>query len=106
VQTNPASSTQAKYTGIRNKLVYESSFSIMDGITSYNYQPDTPANAVRVVDTPLNTANFAAQRHEDQPNSRLQFDNSVSVSASGLGEHMLKGGISSRASSARATTTC
>ncbi len=107
VQTNPASSTQAKYTGIHNKLVYESSFSIMDGITSYNYQPGTPATAVRVVDTPLNTANFAAQRHEDQPNSRLQFDNSVSVSASGAAASTCsRPASSSRASSTRATTTC
>jgi hypothetical protein len=94
VQTNPASSTQAKYTGIRKKLVYESSFSIMSGITSYNYQPGTPATAVRVVDTPADSANFAAQRHEDQPNSRLQFDNSVSYGASGLGgDHLFKGGV-------------
>ncbi|MCU1381989.1 MAG: TonB-dependent receptor [Acidobacteria bacterium] len=94
VQTNPASSTQAKYTGIHNKLVYESSFSIMSGITSYNYQPNTPATAVRIVDTPADSANFAAQRHEDQPNSRLQFDNSVSISKSGLGgDHVFKGGI-------------
>src|SRR3954451_5252555 len=94
VQTNPASSTQAKYTGIHNKLVYESSFSIMSGITSYNYQPGTVATAVRVVDTPADSANFAAQRHEDQPNSRLQFDNSVSISKSGMGgDHVFKGGI-------------
>ncbi len=93
VQTNPASSTQAKYTGIRKKLVYESSFSVMDGITSYNYQPDTPSTAVRIVDTPLNTAKGAAQRHEDQPNQRLQFDNTVSYSASGAGDHLFKGGI-------------
>src|SRR5947208_1734303 len=50
VQTNPASSTQAKYTGIRNKLVYESSFSIMRGQTNYLYQPGTPPNAVRAQD--------------------------------------------------------
>jgi Carboxypeptidase regulatory-like domain len=39
VQTNPASNTQVKYTGIRNLLVYESSFSLMDGQTNYTYQP-------------------------------------------------------------------
>jgi hypothetical protein len=94
VQTNPASSTQAKYTGIHNKTVFESSFSIMSGITSYNYQPNTPATAVRVVDTPADSANFAAQRHEDQPNSRLQFDNSVSISKSGAGgDHLFKAGV-------------
>src|SRR5947207_969047 len=33
IQTNPASSTQAKYTGIRNTVAYETSFSIMKGQT-------------------------------------------------------------------------
>jgi hypothetical protein len=94
VQTNPASSTQAKYTGIRKKLVYESSFSVMDGLTSYNYQPDTPSTAVRATDSVLNTAKFAAQRHEDQPNQRLQFDNTVSLSTAGLGgDHLFKAGL-------------
>ncbi|MBI3493131.1 MAG: hypothetical protein HY047_15330 [Acidobacteria bacterium] len=94
VQTNPASSTQAKYTGIRNKLVFESSFSVMDGQTNYMYQPDTPANAIRVEDSTLGIFNFAATRHEEQPNSRLQFDNTVSYSASGLGgDHLLKAGV-------------
>jgi outer membrane receptor protein involved in Fe transport len=94
VQTNPASSTQAKYTGIRNKLVYESSFSLMDGQTNYFYQPDTPANAVRMEDATLNKSDFAAQRHEEQPNARLQFDNTVSFAASGRGgDHLLKTGV-------------
>ena len=94
VQTNPASSTQAKYTGIRNRLVYESSFSIMDGQTNYFYQPDTPANAVRMEDATRNESNFAAQRHEEQPNSRLQFDNTVSYTTNGFGgDHLLKAGV-------------
>ena len=94
VQTNPASSTQAKYTGIRNKLVYESSFSLMDGQTNYFYQPDTPATAVRMEDATLNRSDFAAQRHEEQPNSRLQFDNTVSYATPGFGgDHLLKAGV-------------
>jgi len=94
VQENPASSTQAKYTGIRNKLVYESSFSVMSGQTSYLYQPNTPANAVRKEDATAGFADFAAQRHEENPNSRIQFDNIVSTSLSGLGgDHLLKGGV-------------
>jgi hypothetical protein len=94
VQTNPASSTQAKYTGIYNKLVYESSFSLMDGQTNYSYQDDVPATAVRIEDSTLNIADKAAQRHEEQPNSRLQFDNIVSYSASGLGgDHLIKTGV-------------
>lgn len=94
VQTNPASATQAKYTGIHNKLVYESSFSVMNGQTNYSYQPDTPATAVRMEDATLNIADFAAQRHEEQPNSRYQFDNTVSYSASGMGgDHLIKTGV-------------
>jgi hypothetical protein len=94
VQTNPATSTQAKYTGIRNKLVFESSFSLMDGQTNYFYQPDTLPTAVRMEDATRNESNFAAQRHEEQPNSRLQFDNTMSYSLNGFGgDHLLKGGV-------------
>jgi hypothetical protein len=94
VQTNPASSTQAKYTGIHNKMVFESSFSFMNGETDYAYQPNTPPTAVRATDATLDTANFAAQRAEQQPNSRLQFDNTVSYSKTGLGgDHLFKGGL-------------
>jgi hypothetical protein len=94
VQTNPASSTQAKYTGIHNKMVFESSFSIMKGETDYSYQPNTPASAIRVVDTTADTARNAAQRNEQQPNSRIQFDNSLSYSKAGWGgDHLFKGGV-------------
>jgi hypothetical protein len=94
VQTNPASSTQARYTGIRNKLVFESSFSIMKGETDYSYQPGTPTTAVRAQDSVFNTASFAAQRQEEQPNSRTQFDNIVSYSKAGWGgDHLFKGGV-------------
>jgi hypothetical protein len=94
VQTNPAFSSQIKYTGIKNKTVFESSFSVMNGQTNYSYQPDTPANAVRMEDATLNISNFAAQRHEEQPNSRYQFDNTVSQSLTGFGgDHLLKAGV-------------
>jgi hypothetical protein len=94
VQTNPASSTQAKYYGIRQRLVFESSFSFMNGQTNYLYQPGTPTNAVRAEDSTLNTANFAAQRHEEQPNSRTQFDNTLSYTKTGWGgDHLFKGGV-------------
>jgi carboxypeptidase family protein/TonB-dependent receptor-like protein len=94
VQQNPASSTQAKYTGIHNKLVFESSFSVMDGITKYLYQPDTPANAVRKEDATAGVADNAAQRHEENPNQRLQFDNTVSLAKTGWGgSHLFKGGV-------------
>jgi hypothetical protein len=94
VQTNPASTTQAKYTGIRKKLVFESSFSIMDGQTNYKYQDGTPADAIRVVDNTLSTAANAAARDEEQPNSRTQWDNIVSYAVNGVGgDHLLKGGV-------------
>jgi hypothetical protein len=94
VQTNPAFSSQAKYTGIHNRTVFESSFSVMNGQTNYLYQPDTPATAVRMEDAAANKAFFAAQRHEAQPNSRYQFDNIVSQSVTGKGgDHLFKGGV-------------
>ena len=94
VQDNPGASTQAKYTGIHNKMVYESSFSIMKGETDYSYQPNTPATAVRVVDLPADKAANAAQRAEQQPNSRIQFDNVLSYNKSSWGgDHLFKGGV-------------
>jgi hypothetical protein len=94
VQTNPAFSSQAKYTGIHNRTVFESSFSVMNGTTNYLYQPDTPATAVRIEDAAANKAFNAAQRHEAQPNSRYQFDNIVSQSVTGMGgDHLFKGGV-------------
>lgn len=94
VQTNPASNTQVKYTNVMNRVVYESSFSVMDGQTNYNYQPDTPAGAIRKVDNGRSEAFFAATRHEEQPNQRLQFDNIVSYQKSGWGgEHFFKTGV-------------
>ena len=94
VQRNPASSTQVKYTGIRNKVVVESSFSVMSGQTSYLYQPGTPTTAVRIEDATANTSANAAARHEENPNSRLQFDNTVSMVKTGWGgDHLFKGGV-------------
>jgi hypothetical protein len=94
VQTNPAQTTQIKYTGVRQRFVYESSFSIMDGQTNYGYQPGTPADAIRRVDSTLSTADFAAARHEEQPNSRHQFDNVASYALDGWGgDHQLKAGV-------------
>lgn len=94
VQNNPGYIAQVKYLGIRQRLVYESSFSAMIGETDYYYQPDTPPDAVRVVDTVLSTANFAAPYEEILPNSRIQWDNSFAYSRTGWGgEHVFKGGV-------------
>jgi len=72
--TNPASSTQAKYYRHHNKLVFEASFSIMDGITSYKLsarrvRPTGPFGS----STRSRYARGAGSGYEDQPNSRLQF---------------------------------
>jgi Carboxypeptidase regulatory-like domain len=94
VQTNPVQTTQAKYTGIKGSLVYESNFSIMDGQTNYLYQPDTLADSIRYVDNVTGEVRFASTREEHQPNSRHQFDNAFTYGKSGLGgEHLFKGGV-------------
>jgi hypothetical protein len=93
-QTNPGTSAQAKYTGLFQKLVYESSFSLMKGQGNYMYQPGTPSTAIRAIDSTLDTANFAAFAQEFQPCSRLVFDNMVSYSKPGWwGDHLFKGGV-------------
>jgi hypothetical protein len=94
VQTNPAQTTQIKYTGIRQRFVYETSLSIMDGQTNYGYQPGTPPDAIRRVDSTLSTADVAAARHEEQPNSRHQFDNVFSYAVNDWGgDHQFKAGV-------------
>ena len=94
VQTNPVQTTQAKYTGIKGSLVFESNFSVMDGQTNYTYQPDTAADAIRRIDTGTTQVFFASTREEHQPNSRTQFDNVVTFGKSGMGgEHLIKAGM-------------
>jgi len=94
VQTNPVQTTQAKYSGIRGSLVFESNFSVMDGQTNYIYQPDTAADAIRKVDIGTNEVFFASNREDHQPNSRHQWDNIFTFGKSGLGgEHLLKAGV-------------
>ena len=76
------------------RLVFESAFSVMDGQTNYTYQPDTDPNAIRFVDFTLGTQDFTAPRHEEQPNSRHQFDNTVAYNVTGFGgDHFLKTGV-------------
>jgi hypothetical protein len=94
VQTNPVQTTQAKYTGIRGALVFESNFSVMDGQTNYTYQPDTAPDAIRYVDTVTGEVRNASTREEHQPNSRHQFDNAFTWGTSRFGgEHLLKAGV-------------
>ena len=93
-QTNPVGTSQAKYTGIRGSLVFESNFSLMDGVTNYLYQPETDPASVRIIDT-VTTEVFNAQTQEQHaPNSRHQFDNTFTWGKSGFGgEHLLKAGV-------------
>ena len=94
VQTNPVNTYQAKYTGIRGPLVFESNFSLMDGQTNYTYQPDTAADAIRYVDIVTGEVRHASTREEHQPNSRHQFDNVFTYGKSGMGgEHLIKAGV-------------
>ena len=93
-QTNPAFSTQAKYTLVRNRAVFESTFGIMDGVTNYYYQPEVGPNDIRRVDNSTSTASVAAQRHEESPNYRMQIDNVFSLARNtGMGDHVLKAGV-------------
>lgn len=95
VQTNPVQTTQAKYTAVFGpRLVYESAFSVMDGQTNYTYQPGTAADAIHRADFTLGTQDIASRRHEEQPNSRTQFDNIFAYNVTGFGgEHFLKTGV-------------
>lgn len=94
VQTNPVQTTQAKYTGIKGSLVFESNFSVMDGQTNYTYQPGTDPASVRIIDTVTTEVFNASTREEHQPNSRHQFDNVFTFGKSGFGgEHLIKAGV-------------
>ena len=94
VQTNPVQTTQAKYTGIKGRTVFESNFSVMDGQTNYTYQPDTDRSLVRIIDTGTTEVFNASTREDHQPNSRTQFDNIVTFGKSGRGgEHLIKAGL-------------
>jgi hypothetical protein len=94
VQTNPVQTTQAKYSGIRGSLVFESNFSVMDGVTNYTYQPDTAADAIRKEDIGTNEVFFASTREDHQPNSRHQWDNVFTFARTGMGgEHLIKAGV-------------
>ena len=94
VQTNPASSTQAKYTGIRNKLVFESSFSVMNGLTNYLYQRRHAGDRRPQGGQHGDIVGQRRARHEENPNSRTQFDNTCRWPKPGWGgDHLFKGGV-------------
>ena len=78
VQTNPVQTTQARYTGIRGRAVFESSFSVMDGVTNYTYQPDTDPNTVRIIDTGTTDVFFASTRKKISRTRAISPTTSVS----------------------------
>jgi hypothetical protein len=95
IQQQPGYSTQLKYTGILNsRAVFESGLGYMHGVFPLHYQNDVKPTDIRVVDNALSTACCAAQRNYDNPNSRIQFDNTFSYTANALGgSHVLKAGV-------------
>ena len=94
VQTNPAQSVQVKYTGIFGQAVFESGLGKMFGVTNYFYQDGTADTDIRIEDTVRSIGSVAAPRHEEAPNSRLQFDNSIAYTTRALGGyHALKAGV-------------
>ena len=94
VQTNPAQSVQVKYTGIFGQAVFESGLGKMFGVTNYFYQDGTADTDIRIEDTVRSIGSVAAPRHEEAPNSRLQFDNSFAYTTRALGGyHALKAGV-------------
>jgi hypothetical protein len=94
VQTNPANSAQGKYTAIFGAAVFESGLGKMWGVTNYYYQDGTAPTDIRVEDTVRSSGSVAAPRHEEAPNSRLQFDNSLTYTKRALGGyHTIKTGV-------------
>ena len=81
------------HAGSRRKIVFDSTFGIMDGVTNYYYQPGTLETDIRVEDTGRSEAFVAAERHEEAPNYRAQFDNVVSYTTTAWGgDHLVKVG--------------
>lgn len=93
-QTNPAFSTQLKYSLVRNRAIFESTFGLMDGTTNYFYQPEVRDTDIRIEDPVRDSASVAAPRHEELPNYRSQFDNVFSYATPGWGgDHLFKAGL-------------
>lgn len=94
IQQQPGYSVAGKYTGVLNSSsVFESGVSYMSGTFPLQYQRDVKPTDIRVEDSVRSTATGAAQRNYDNPNSRFQFDNSISFTrATTGGVHALKFG--------------
>jgi hypothetical protein len=93
-QFNPAASGQIKYTYVRNQLVFDSGLGMMDGETEYQLQKEVQPGDLRREDSVRNSASVAGPRHQTNPNSRIQFDNTLSYRAGSPSlEHLLKAGV-------------
>ena len=95
IQQQPGYSVASKYTGvIGSTSVVESGLSYMSGTFPLQYQREVKPTDIRIEDSVLSTATGAAQRNYENPNSRFQFDNSLSLTRStGRGVHALKVGV-------------
>src|SRR5215510_7009221 len=93
-QFNPAASGQVKYTFVKDRIVFESGLGVMDGETEYQLQAEVQPGDLRQEDAVRNSASVAGPRHQTNPNSRIQFDNTFTYRAGGArGDHVLKGGV-------------
>lgn len=88
-------SLAGKYTAVLgSRTVFESGLGYMHGTFPLHYQKEVGPDDIRVEDSVRQTGSVAAPRNYDNPNSRIQFDNTVSFTATGLGgTHALKGGV-------------
>jgi hypothetical protein len=88
-------SLAGKYTGVLgSRTIFESGLGYMHGTFPLHYQKEVGPNDIRVEDTVRQTGSVAAPSNYDNPNSRIQFDNTVSFTATGLGgTHALKAGV-------------
>ncbi|MGH9330822.1 MAG: carboxypeptidase regulatory-like domain-containing protein, partial [Vicinamibacterales bacterium] len=88
-------SLAGKYTGVLgSRTVFESGLGYMHGTFPLHYQQEVGPNDIRIEDTVRQTGSIAAPRNYDNPNSRIQFDNTVTFAVNGLGgAHALKVGV-------------
>jgi hypothetical protein len=95
IQNQFGYSLATKYTAVLgNRTVFDSGFGYMHGTFPLHYQKEVGPNDIRIEDTVLDSGSVAAPYNYDNPNSRVQFDNTVSFNATGAGgTHALKAGV-------------
>jgi hypothetical protein len=87
--------TGPRYTAILSKhVVFESALMSRSGAGSFGYQQSTLPTDIRIEDPIRNTATVAAPGYLLRPNSRLQFNNAVSIDLPQWhGSHTFKAGV-------------